>query len=135
MGRAARRRGFEKERELSRKLWEMGFATIRAPASGARTKLTIQPDLVAAKNGRLFCFEVKTRKRGPFYVPEEQARKLEEWARRAGALPLVAVYTNRRWYFVPLEEADRVEGARRITSEHLKKALGVEDLAGLAARA
>ncbi|HIC99009.1 MAG TPA: Holliday junction resolvase, partial [Pyrodictiaceae archaeon] len=38
-------RGFEAERDLARRLWQKGFAVIRAPASGAKTKHYVYPDL------------------------------------------------------------------------------------------
>jgi len=104
-----RARGFEKERELARKLWEEGFACIRGPASGAKAKRLVQPDLVAARNGYVFVIEVKTRRKGrAIYLEKEQVEKLVEWARRAGpkAMPLVAVYVSKElgWRFVPVEK-------------------------------
>lgn len=124
----ARKRGFNKEREFSRRLWNMGFATVRAPASGSKARLVVQPDVVAAKGGRIFCFEVKTRRRGPFYIGEEQVRKLCEWAKRAGAKPFIAIYTKRRWFLVPLEAIEKIEEGYRIGKEQLEGALDLKDL-------
>ncbi|MEE8322105.1 MAG: Holliday junction resolvase, partial [Candidatus Bathyarchaeia archaeon] len=38
-------RGIQDERNLARLLWKRGFAVMRAPASGASTKMP-RPDLV-----------------------------------------------------------------------------------------
>ena len=86
----------------------MGFACIRGPASGAKAKLFVQPDVVAIRNGYVLVIEVKTRKKGgAVYVEKEQVEKLREWSRRAGpkSLPLIAVYVNKDlgWRFVPLD--------------------------------
>lgn len=105
--RKARARGFQKERELVRKLWEEGFACIRAPASGAKVRRSVQPDIIAIRNNVIFVMEVKTRKNSKsVYIEGEKIEKLTEWAKRAGtnAIPLVALYVSREhgWRFIPV---------------------------------
>ncbi len=46
-------RGTEYERDLAYKLYQRGWAVIRAPASGAKAKRYLYPDLVAIKKGRI----------------------------------------------------------------------------------
>ena len=113
--RKSRVRGFQKERELVRKLWEEGFACMRAPASGAKVRRSVQPDMIAIRNNIIFVMEVKTRRKGKaIYIEKEKIDKLIEWARRAGsnALPLVALYVNREysWRFVPVINLKQTEG-------------------------
>ncbi|MEM0326303.1 MAG: Holliday junction resolvase, partial [Desulfurococcaceae archaeon] len=50
---STRRRGFFHERDLVRRLWEHGFAVIRAPASGSRVKHVVYPDIVALYKGKV----------------------------------------------------------------------------------
>jgi Holliday junction resolvase len=128
-----RRRGFQKERDLVRKLWDMGFATIRAPASGAKARKTYQPDIIAAKNNRIFVIEVKTRRStDTIYIDQYQVQKVEEWVKRAGsnAKGFIAVYFDRKqgWRFVPLDSAFRTEsGGVKISKEDAEKFLTLDE--------
>ncbi|MCI4396316.1 MAG: Holliday junction resolvase [Thermoprotei archaeon] len=129
-----RRRGFQKERDLVRKLWDMGFATIRAPASGAKAKKTYQPDIIAAKNNRILVIEVKTRSSSDVvYIDQYQVEKVLEWVKRAGsnATGMIAVYFDRRqgWRFVPIESAVKLDsGGVKITKEDADKGLPLDKL-------
>ena len=127
----ARRRGFEKERDLVRKLWEAGFATMRAPASGARIKKGVQPDVIAAREGVILCFEVKTRRDSPIYLEKSQISKLVEWAKRAGALPFIAIYTNKRWHFIPASQLGDYEGKCKVGKKELESALTLKDIVSI----
>jgi len=129
-----RRKGFQKERDLVRKLWDMGFATIRAPASGAKAKKTYQPDIIAAKNNRILVIEVKTRSSSDVvYIDQYQVEKVLEWVKRAGsnATGMIAIYFDRRqgWRFVPIESAVKLDsGGVKITKEDADKGLSLEKL-------
>ena len=101
-----RRRGFEAERELVRKLWKCGFAAIRGPASGSKIKKGVYPDVVALYRGRIFVFEVKSRsKLTTVYLDNEQVEKLRIFSERAGGIPLIALKIRalRVWKIIPLE--------------------------------
>ncbi len=109
-----RRRGFGAERELVRKLWRMGFAAIRAPASGAKVKKSVYPDVVAIYRGKVLVFEVKSRKKlCTIYIPHRQLVRLEEFARRAGGEAYIAIKLGdlKTWKVVALSsiicEGDR----------------------------
>jgi Holliday junction resolvase len=87
-----KRKGTEAERELVKKLWKMGFAVIRGPASGAKIRHAIYPDIVAIKNCKVFVFEVKKRKElKSIYIDSRQLQKVLEFARRAGGEALIAI--------------------------------------------
>jgi len=111
---------------------------MRAPASGAKAKRSVQPDVVAARNGRLFVIEVKTRRRGgAIYIEREKVEKLVEWARRAGpnALPLVGVYVGREygWRFAPVDRLETTEGGYyKVRREDLSRFLDIRALKAIA---
>jgi len=120
-------RGFQKERDLVRKLWELGFATIRAPASGAKARATYQPDIIAVRDNKIFVIEVKSRKSTDVvYIDQYQVQKVEEWVKRAGtnAAGYIAVYFDRKqgWRFVPIASATKTEsGGIKITREEAER--------------
>jgi Holliday junction resolvase len=125
---SGRQRGFNAERELARLLWSKGFAVIRAPASGARARHLIYPDIVALYHGRVFAIEVKYHRTDVVYVQASQVEKLLEFSSRAGATPLIAVKRPRRgWYIVPLEAAKKTSNGIRIDNEVLNKSYTLEE--------
>jgi len=125
---SARRRGFGAERELARILWDSGFAVIRAPASGAKSKHVIYPDLVAIYRGKIFIFEVKYRRSATLYVSFLQLQKLEEFARRASASAFVAVKIARKgWYIVGLDMAKKTRNGVKIDKEVLDRAYTLQE--------
>jgi len=125
-------RGFEAERDLARKLWQKGFAVIRAPASGAKAKHYVYPDLVAIWRGKILVFEVKRRtKIATLYIDAKQVEKLREFCRRAGGEAFIAVkiVDERKWYFVPLAELEQTEtGKYKVSVEKIRGALTLEEL-------
>ena len=130
--RRLRIRGFEAERDLARKLWQKGFAVIRAPASGAKAKYYVYPDLVAIWRGKILVFEVKRRaKLAPLYIDARQVEKLKEFCRRAGGEAFIAIkiVDEKKWYFVPLAELEQTEtGKYKISVEKIRNALTLEEL-------
>lgn len=133
-----RKRGFEAERELVRKLWSKGFAVMRAPASGARTRLAAYPDVVAIFRGKIYAFEVKYRRdNSPIYIDKNQLEKLLEFSRRAGATPLVAVKRpNKGWKLIPVDMAKQTNsGGIKIDDEVLDKGIGLDEFIAMATSA
>ncbi|MCS7111227.1 MAG: Holliday junction resolvase Hjc [Ignisphaera sp.] len=105
----ARARGFRAERELVAKLWRMGFAVMRGPASGAKVRRGVYPDVIAIKDGKIFVLEVKVRSRpSSIYLEREQMSKLLEFARRASGEAILAIRITslRTWKAVPVSEAN-----------------------------
>ena len=127
-----KRLGFQRERELVRQFWKRGFACMRAPASGAKTKRTPYPDIVAIKNGRIFIIEVKTReKRSTVYIPNGQMLKLLEFSRRSGGLALIALkfIDGSGWRFIEVSKLERTRsGNWKVTPEMWDEGLTIEDL-------
>jgi len=105
-------RGFREERELVNRLERLGFAVLRAPASGAGTKLD-RPDLVAGRRGFCIAVEVKTTRRRVLYVRAESLEQLIRFAERFGAEPYLAVKFKRSGYGWLLLKPDHMEKTGR----------------------
>ena len=120
------------ENELATKLWEMGFAVVRGPSSGGGVRRRYQPDLLAARRGRILVIEVKSVSGGSrVYLDPSQIVGLQEFARRAGGLPLIAVKVKGYgWRFFTL---DRVETTPkgRLKIERISDGLRIRDLVRL----
>ena len=127
------RRGKQAELELVKKLRKAGYAVMRAPASGARTKRVFYPDVFAVRfdgsRYRVLVFEVKLRKhRDAIYLAAPKVWMLENFARRAGGEAYIAVRVSeeKRWYLFPLDilEKQRWEKGIRyvITKQMYEKA-------------
>lgn len=131
--RASRRRaGIQQERDLALRLWKMGFAVVRGPASGARTKRILYPDLVAIRAGKVYAFEVKTRvSRKPVYVEKHQVEKLLEFVKRAGGRAFIAVKIvgETEWKLVPIDVLKDSGGkSYRVDEESLSRSLSIREI-------
>ncbi len=125
------RKGFDKERDLVIKLWREGLAAIRGPASGARTKHIVYPDVVAIYRGVVLVLEVKYRaKPETIYIESEKLERLREFARRAGGRILIAVkYAGGEWRFVDPDSCKVTESGRiRVDPEVVEKSPTLREL-------
>ncbi|MEM3546850.1 MAG: Holliday junction resolvase Hjc [Candidatus Bathyarchaeia archaeon] len=91
------RRGFKEERELVNRLEKLGFAVLRAPASGSGTK-SDRPDILAGRRGLCIALEVKTTNRKVLYVSLESLDQLVRFSDKFGANPYLAVKFKRSGY-------------------------------------
>ena len=126
------RAGIQHERDLALKLWRMGFAVIRGPASASKAKRILYPDLVAIRSGKVYAFEVKTRiKKETIYIEGEQIEKLLEFSKRSGGRAYIAVKIIRSsgWKLVPIDLLKRTRGGNyRLDDEALSRASSLKDL-------
>lgn len=133
-----RGKGFSRERELARLLWKKGFAVLRAPASGAKTRRLVYPDLIALKNRMIFIFEVKTKEKpGVIYIDKKQFMKLMEFIRRSGGHGYIAVkiLDGRGWRFVPVSEVEETKGGNyKVSLKSIEEGLRINDLVKIADR-
>lgn len=116
-------RGFREERELVNRLERLGFAVLRAPASGARTKLD-RPDILAGRRGYCIAVEVKTTKGKVLYVRAESLEQLVRFADRFGAEPYLAVKFKKSgydWLLLKPEQVKRTGKGYRITVEEASR--------------
>ena len=108
-------RGISGERELVNKLWQNGFAVLRAPASGSATKM-MRPDIIAgnAQISLQIAIEVKTTWNKVLYITRESIDQLVAFAKRFGCQPILAVkfkgFRKVSWIFIPPEEL-KITGA------------------------
>ncbi|MFH1327729.1 MAG: Holliday junction resolvase Hjc [Candidatus Bathyarchaeota archaeon] len=84
------RKGIAEERDLVNKLDRLGFAVLRAPASGSRTKLD-RPDIIAGRVGLHLALEVKSTHQKTLYVKKESIHQLMRFAEKFGAKGLLAI--------------------------------------------
>jgi len=92
-------KGAKAERDLAKKLKDLGFGVIRAAGSGGNISI---PDLVAIKRGRILAFECKAWKTKPKLKKREYAEFIE-WCNRTGALGFLA-WKNKDWLFLNIKE-------------------------------
>ncbi len=128
---SGRSRGYRAERELVIKLWRLGFAVLRAPASGARIRRADYPDIVAIRKGKVAVFEVKSRSSVEnIYIKEEQVRKLLNFTERAGGKAYIAVkipYLG--WRMIPVSKLEKTPGGRyRLSKDLIISAKGMEQV-------
>ncbi len=102
----AKRKGVRAERELANRLWNLGFAVIRGPASGSGVRKRFVPDLVAIRRGRVIILELKYRSREePIQIKIDRILKLKEFSERAGGSAYIAVkYGRQEWRLIPIEK-------------------------------
>lgn len=126
-------KGARAERELAKKLWSLGFAVVRSPASGGgRGGSRSAPDLVAAKKGKVLAIEVKAVEPGePAKLTPKQVMKLLIWASRAWAETYVAVKVGNGggWRFVGLGAVEKTGSSYVVKPEAYEKGLTLEELA------
>ncbi len=97
-------KGSRRERELLRILEEKGFVVHRVAGSGVGEKAIC--DLVAVREGKVFFYECKSRKK--YYYPREDAEQLKTLissAKKCGAMAILAVKLNNKdWKFVRISD-------------------------------
>ena len=118
------RRGIAEERELVHRLEDLGFAVLRAPASGSSTKLD-RPDIVAGGHGMHLTLEVKTTSKTTLYIQKASIDQLTRFSERFGATPYLAVkfkHQRRDWVLISPERLAKTKSGYKLT---LKEALKV----------
>ena len=131
---SSRKRGFAHERDLVKKLWNHGFAVVRAPASGSKARHVVYPDVIALYKGKVIVAEVKTAsKPRPIYIEEEKVNRLVEFAERAGGEAYVAVKVigTGDWVFIPVSKLTKSGGKYRVSREAIAEGVKLEALVSL----
>jgi len=106
--RRIKKRGYEAERELVRKLRVNGFKAVRVPVSAPSGEPL--PDVFATKGDSIVAFEVKAPKAERAYFPRGQVEKLfsflnffEPYTQK---LAVLAAKFPRKWVFKLVEKPD-----------------------------
>jgi Holliday junction resolvase len=116
------KRGIREERELIHRLDSLGFAVLRAPASGSRTRLD-RPDILAGRKGFILAIEVKTSKKATFYIRKESVDQLVRFSGRFGAKPYVAIKFKHKgldWFLIEPENLIKTVKGYKVTLNHVK---------------
>lgn len=126
------KKGSIEERDLVKKLWDAGFAAMRAPASGGATKKPL-PDVLAG-NGKLYlAIEVKSSRQDHIYIDKEKIDNLIEFSNIFGATPYVgAKFIRKKWRFIKLDDlhVTRSNNYRVNTDLAFSKGLDFEEVIG-----
>jgi len=122
-------KGYYYERQLVKAFWDAGFAVIRAPASGGATSRPI-PDIVAGNGKYYYAIEVKTRRKLPVYIREDQINEVKEFSRRFGARAFVAVKLPYKcWRMIAVERLSKSgRNSYKIGEEEFLNGLELESL-------
>ncbi len=98
------KKGSTEERDLVNRLWDAGFAAMRAPASGGATKRPL-PDVLAGNGDIYLAIEVKSTKQEHIYIDNEKIANLIKFSEIFGATPYVgAKFIRKPWRFIKLED-------------------------------
>ena len=126
------KKGSAEERDLVHKLWDLGFAAMRAPASGGATKKPL-PDVIAG-NGKIYlAIEVKTTTKDKVYIDAPQIEALIEFAETFGATSYVGVkFKYTKWYFVATENLQTTRtGNYKVEKDFvIEHGLEIDEIAG-----
>jgi len=132
--------GTDAERELATLLWDKGYSTLRAPASGSIDRPS--PDVVAIKqhsgiyipHKESYAIELKANKDGCANFPAQEIQELEEWADRAGAEAYVIVKPDLRtfdsWLVYHTSELNTTEQGYSVNQSMHDKAKTLSEVFG-----
>ena len=96
------KKGARAERELLHFLDSRGCSCIRAASSGGN----ITPaDIIAMKNGNIFCFEIKSWAKKP-RLDTDKITRFKSWCDTANGMGFLAWYNKNKWLFLRLADAE-----------------------------
>ncbi len=106
----ANRKGERRERELVNLLDEIGFAVMRAPASGSATEREL-PDVLAGDGERFYAIEAKSSSGDPIYLDGGEVEALCFFASSFGADPRIGIrFDDTDWAFFDPDDCYVTEG-------------------------
>lgn len=110
-------KGSNAERELIHTFWATKqWTAIRVAGSGSMRYPA--PDILASCNGMHLAIECKATKADYQYLEKREVKELVEFAKTAGARPLVAVrFDRKQWYFLNPDDLPATEKNYAITPE------------------
>ncbi len=120
----AKQKGSNAERELIHLFWATKEWTACRVAGSGSMKYP-SPDIIANKEGMNLAIECKATSNNNQYLEKREVDELVEYARKAGARPLIAVRFNRMsWLF--LDPADlRDSGRNLVVTPELAELRGI----------
>ncbi len=124
--------GSVEERDLVNRLWDVGYAAMRAPASGGATKRPL-PDVLAGNGKQYLAIEVKSTRQEHIYIDHEKIVNLKEFSQIFGATPYIgAKFIRKPWRFIKLEDlhVTKTENYRVNMDLAFSKGLDFEEVIG-----
>jgi len=119
-------KGDRRERELVNKLDDVGFAVMRAPASGSATEREL-PDVLAGDGDTFYAIEAKSSAGDPIYLDGEEVYALVYFSRNFGAKPRIGVRFDREdWYFFHPDDLHQTDGGNYRVKKETALADGVD---------
>ena len=126
------KKGSTEERDLVHKLWDKGFAAMRAPASGGATKKPL-PDVLAGNSKIYLAIKVKTTTKDKIYIDSPQIDSLVEFSDIFGATPYLGMkFKYTKWLFLSPDILEKTKnGNYKITKDYsLEKGLELDEITG-----
>ena len=124
------KKGYRFERELLHKLWEIGFAAVRTPASGVMSYPC--PDIIAGNGKTYLAIEVKMRSSLPLYLSKDEVNSLKKFSEVFGAKPLVALKVKGSgWRFFTLDMLVESRSNYKIDESTFYRGFDFDELRGL----
>ena len=122
------KKGSHEERQVVKICQEHGYASIRVPASGARTR-DDKPDVIAGNGKYYFAIEVKSSKKDYIYIRHEQIEELIRFSNKFGAVPLVCAKFTREPYSVfPIRSLEMTpSGKYKIHRKDVEKHISLQE--------
>jgi len=103
-----RKRGYQAERDLVKRLRDMGFKSVRVPVSAPSNEPL--PDVFATRGNCVLAFEVKAPNAERAYFPKDQVKKLFDFLDIFEAYPtrlaILAAKFPYKWVFKRIENVD-----------------------------
>ncbi|MFA6888373.1 MAG: Holliday junction resolvase Hjc [Candidatus Woesearchaeota archaeon] len=124
-------KGISYERELIHLFWKTReWAAIRIAGSG-NTQYP-SADVIAGNATRKLAIECKSSKSNSIYISKEDVQTFQEFAKKFGAEPWIAVRFNKTpWHFISMDNLVLTENSVVITIENIKyKGLLFEEILG-----
>ncbi len=120
--------GTQGEREIVKRFWENGWASIRSPGSGSSRFPS--PDVIAGNKNRKIVIEAKVTRDDKKYFDLEEIEQIKVFGLVFGAEPWVAVkFKGEDWLFVTLEDLSSSGNGFVLTKEVAKrKGLLIEEV-------
>jgi Holliday junction resolvase len=114
------------ERKFMHLLYGKGFQVLRAAGSGTMTLPSF--DVIAAKKGKIFIFELKSKNSEYLSVPKTQMEDFSKWAKAAKAekRSFVVWYVRGKFYLIKKEQFSKSKRFYNFKKRDLDRTLKLE---------
>ena len=126
-----KQKGSNAERELIHLFWQTNQWTACRVAGSGSMKYPA-PDIIANKEGINLAIECKSTKENTQYLEKREVHELIEYAKKAGARPLIAVrFSKKEWRFLSPDDLHETPNNYAVNQEQSElKGLRFEEIIG-----